>query len=29
MLIRIGAYTKGTDIELDEAIEKKTLWKSF
>lgn len=29
MLIRIGAYTKGTDKELDEAIEKKELIENF
>ncbi|MEA3521657.1 MAG: flagellar protein export ATPase FliI [Campylobacterota bacterium] len=29
MLIRIGAYTKGTDPELDEAIAKKTIMEEF
>ena len=29
MLIRIGAYTKGTDAELDEAIEKKEEMEAF
>ena len=29
MLIRIGAYTKGTDIELDEAISKKDMMENF
>ena len=29
MLIRIGAYTKGTDAELDEAIEKKKAMEEF
>jgi flagellum-specific ATP synthase len=29
MLIRIGAYTKGTDAELDEAIEKKNAMEEF
>jgi flagellum-specific ATP synthase len=29
MLIRIGAYTKGTDTELDEAIEKKKAMEEF
>ena len=29
MLIRIGAYLKGTDAELDEAIEKKDIMESF
>ncbi|MCW9026142.1 MAG: flagellar protein export ATPase FliI, partial [Thiovulaceae bacterium] len=29
MLIRIGAYTKGTDIELDEAIAKKDSMENF
>ena len=29
MLIRIGAYTKGTDIELDEAINKKEAMEGF
>jgi flagellum-specific ATP synthase len=28
-LIRIGAYTKGTDSELDEAIEKKIAMEEF
>ena len=28
-LIRIGAYTKGTDVELDEAIEKKAAMEAF
>jgi len=28
-LIRIGAYTKGSDRELDEAIEKKELMEKF
>ena len=28
-LIRIGAYTKGTDIELDEAIDKKEGMQKF
>ncbi len=29
MLIRIGAYTKGSDKELDEAIEKKEAMEAF
>jgi flagellum-specific ATP synthase len=29
MLIRIGAYTKGTDAELDEAIDKKDVMEKF
>lgn len=29
MLIRIGAYTKGTDAELDEAIEKRDAMEDF
>ncbi len=29
MLIRIGAYVKGTDVELDEAIDKKNIMESF
>ena len=29
MLIRIGAYTKGTDIELDEAMDKKKAMEEF
>jgi flagellum-specific ATP synthase len=29
MLIRIGAYTKGTDKELDEAIDKKAVMERF
>ena len=29
VLIRIGAYTKGTDIELDEAISKKADMENF
>ncbi|SFV70616.1 Flagellum-specific ATP synthase FliI [hydrothermal vent metagenome] len=29
MLIRIGAYIKGTDPELDEAIEKKEAMQEF
>jgi flagellum-specific ATP synthase len=29
MLIRIGAYTKGTDLELDEAINKKESMENF
>jgi flagellum-specific ATP synthase len=29
MLIRIGAYTKGTDAELDEAIAKKDAMEAF
>jgi len=29
LLLRIGAYTKGTDVELDEAIEKKDQLESF
>ncbi len=29
MLIRIGAYTKGTDLELDEAIDKKEAMEKF
>ena len=29
MLIRIGAYTKGTDAELDEAIAKKEAMEAF
>jgi flagellum-specific ATP synthase len=28
-LIRIGAYTKGTDAELDEAINKKDIMQKF
>ena len=29
MLIRIGAYTKGTDAELDEALSKKSAMEKF
>ena len=29
MLIRIGAYTKGTDSELDEALDKKEMMEKF